>query len=100
MLPLRLQTMLLQLQAMPLHIVANNTNTTIITNTANIIDLKKWVDIDGNGSDADLTSWDVSHVTDASRAKALPATVIALFAAVMATLECFPPKLGVVITVY
>ena len=60
--------MLLQLQAMPLHIVANNTNTTIITNTANIIDLKKWVDIDGNGSDADLTSWDVSHVTDASRA--------------------------------
>jgi hypothetical protein len=40
MLPLRLQTMLLQLQAMPLHIVANNTNTTIITNTANIIDLK------------------------------------------------------------
>jgi hypothetical protein len=33
-----------------------------------IIDLKKWVDIDGNGSDADLTGWDVSHVTDASRA--------------------------------
>jgi ribosomal protein S8E len=44
--------------------IANNTNTTIITNTANIIDLKKWVDIDGNGSDADLTSWDVSHVNE------------------------------------
>jgi hypothetical protein len=42
--------------------------TIIITNTTNIIDLKKWVDIDGNGSDADLTGWDVSHVTDASRA--------------------------------
>ncbi|VVH58504.1 Chitinase (EC, partial [uncultured Gammaproteobacteria bacterium] len=48
--------------------VANNTNTTIITNTTNVIDLKKWVDIDGNGSDADLTNWDMSHVSDASRA--------------------------------
>jgi hypothetical protein len=47
---------------------ADNTNTIIITNTTNIIDLKKWVDIDGNGSDADLTGWDVSHITDASRA--------------------------------
>jgi hypothetical protein len=30
--------------------------------------LKKQVDIDGNGSDVDLTHWDVSHVSDASRA--------------------------------
>jgi hypothetical protein len=26
------------------------------------------VDINGNGSDVDLTHWDVSHVSDASRA--------------------------------
>jgi hypothetical protein len=33
-----------------------------------IIYLKKQVDINGNGSDVDLTHWDVSHVSDASRA--------------------------------
>jgi hypothetical protein len=45
--------------------ISHITNTTIITNTANIIDLKKWVDIDGNGSDADLTNWDNIGTTTA-----------------------------------
>jgi hypothetical protein len=41
---------------------------TLLTFQLPIFWLKAWVDIDGNGSDADLTGWDVSHVTDASRA--------------------------------
>jgi hypothetical protein len=81
--------------------------------TANILD-----QIDIN---TDLTHWDVSYVSDASRAfyntttfnqniggwdvsKAtdiLPTTSVKVFAAtVIPTLECFPPRLGVTITVY
>ncbi len=48
--------------------IVGNANTAITKNTTQIIYLKKQVDINGNGSDVDLTHWDVSHVSDASRA--------------------------------
>ncbi len=48
--------------------IAGNANTAITKNITKIKNLKESVDIDGKGSDVDLTHWDVSHVTDASRA--------------------------------
>jgi hypothetical protein len=47
--------------------IVGNANTAIAKNTTQIIYLEKQVDIDGNGSDVDLTHWDVSHVSDASQ---------------------------------
>jgi hypothetical protein len=48
--------------------VAGNTNTTIAKNTTKISNLKELVNINGIGSDVDLTHWDVSHVSDAHKA--------------------------------
>ena len=48
--------------------IAGNTNTTTTKNTTKISNLKDQVDIDGNDIDAVLTSWNVSHVSDASKA--------------------------------
>ncbi|VVH59207.1 Chitinase (EC, partial [uncultured Gammaproteobacteria bacterium] len=48
--------------------IADNANVTITKNTTKISNLKESVDIDGKGSDVDLTHWDVSHVTDARKA--------------------------------
>jgi hypothetical protein len=38
-----------------------NANTAITKNTTKISSLKESVDIDGKGSDVDLTHWNVSH---------------------------------------
>ena len=48
--------------------IVGNTNTAIAKNTTKISDLKDQVDIDGSGFDVVLTSWNVSHVSDASKA--------------------------------
>ncbi len=48
--------------------VAGNTNVAIVKNTTKISNLKELVNINGIGSDVDLTHWDVSHVSDASQA--------------------------------
>jgi hypothetical protein len=70
-------------------------NTNIIHGKRPIFNGKDLVDIDGKGSDVDLTHWDVSHVSNANKA-----FVNELKTTVIATLECFPPKLGVTIIVY
>ncbi|OJA03183.1 BspA family leucine-rich repeat surface protein, partial [Bathymodiolus thermophilus thioautotrophic gill symbiont] len=42
-----------------------NANTVITKNTTKLEDLKRQVDIDGSGSDTDLTNWNVSHASNA-----------------------------------
>jgi hypothetical protein len=43
-------------------------NCAIGNNITQINTLKDLVDIDGKGSDVDLTHWDVSHVSNANKA--------------------------------
>jgi surface protein len=117
--------------------VSANANTVTTKNTTRINYLKNLDDIDGNGTDVDLTHWDVSHASNTNRAfsnayafnqdigswnvsnvtdmsrmfynahavLALAETSVRVFvvlfiSVVMATLECFPPRLGVTIMVY
>ncbi|WP_139458686.1 BspA family leucine-rich repeat surface protein, partial [Bathymodiolus thermophilus thioautotrophic gill symbiont] len=47
---------------------AGNANTTIAKNITELHNLITHVDIDGIGSDVDLTNWDVSHVSNATYA--------------------------------
>jgi hypothetical protein len=44
--------------------VSANANTATTKNTTRINYLKNLVDIDGNGTDVDLTHWDVSHASN------------------------------------
>ncbi|CAC9452951.1 hypothetical protein, partial [uncultured Gammaproteobacteria bacterium] len=46
--------------------LAGNPNATATKNTTSVTFLRDKVDIDGNGSDDDLTNWDVSYVIDMS----------------------------------
>ncbi len=46
--------------------LTGNPSATIAKNTTNITFLRDKVDIDGNGSDNNLTNWDVSHVVNTS----------------------------------
>ncbi|VVM18674.1 Chitinase (EC [uncultured Gammaproteobacteria bacterium] len=48
--------------------IAGNANVAITKNITQINTLKDLVDIDGKGSDVDLTHWDVSHVSNANKA--------------------------------
>jgi surface protein len=48
--------------------IAGNANVAITKNITQINTLKDLVDIDGKGSDVDLTHWDVSHVSNTNKA--------------------------------
>jgi hypothetical protein len=82
--------------------IVGNTNTAIAKNTTKISDLKDQVDIDGSGFDVVLTSWNVSHVSDASKAFYNTPSFNQYIGDwdVRATLECCPPRLGVTTMVY
>ncbi|WP_337925539.1 BspA family leucine-rich repeat surface protein [Bathymodiolus thermophilus thioautotrophic gill symbiont] len=47
---------------------AGNANTTIAKNATKLDNLKAHIDIDGSGSDTDVTNWDVSYVSNALKA--------------------------------
>ena len=48
--------------------LAGNANTAIAKNITTLYSLQRYIDVDGNGSDVDLTNWDVSHANSAFQA--------------------------------